>query len=356
LNGHELDLNSMEAFVHAAQERGHVRASELDELRLELELDDDALEAVRAALGEADVEIEAEAEATTEPELDLTPSAGGTTESLQVFLNGIGRYPLLTASEEVALAKRVERGDLAAKERMVNSNLRLVVSIAKRYRGHDLPLLDLIQEGTIGLNRAVEKFDWRKGYKFSTYATWWIRQACQRAVANQAVTIRVPVHVVERRQKLRRARQRFETAHGRTPTMEELAEATQLPLKHVEEALEAVEASVSLNQTVGEGDAELGDLHADRSADDPLETVEVSLENDRVRDAVESLPERERRVIELRFGFGEGSDGVSLDQIGRELGLTRERIRQLEASALVRLGSLLDTRPLRARDDLAGAA
>src|SRR5215211_26460 len=196
LNGHELDLNSVEAFVHAAQERGHVRASELDELRLELELDDDALEAVRAALGETDVEIEAEA--TTEPELDLTPSAGGTTESLQVFLNGIGRYPLLTASEEVALAKRVERGDLAAKERMVNSNLRLVVSIAKRYRGHDLPLLDLIQEGVIGLNRAVEKFDWRKGYKFSTYATWWIRQACQRAVANQAVTIRVPVHVVER--------------------------------------------------------------------------------------------------------------------------------------------------------------
>jgi RNA polymerase primary sigma factor len=360
LNGHELDLNAIEAFVHAAQERGHVRASELDELRLELELDDDALEAVRAALVEADVEIEAEAEvdaeSTAEPELDLTPSSGGTTESLQLFLNGIGRYPLLTAAQEVALAKRVERGDLAAKERMVNSNLRLVVSIAKRYRGHDLPLLDLIQEGTIGLNRAVEKFDWRKGYKFSTYATWWIRQACQRAVANQAVTIRVPVHVVERRQKLRRARQRFETSHGRTPTMEELAEATQLPLNHVEEALEAVEASVSLNQTVGDGDAELGDLHADRSADDPLDTVEVSLEQDRVRDALESLPERERRVIELRFGFGEGSDGVSLDQIGRELGLTRERIRQLEASALMRLGSLLGTRPLTARDDLAGAA
>jgi RNA polymerase primary sigma factor len=356
LNRHELDVNALDRFLQGAQERGVVRAAELEELRLELELHDEALDAVRAALAEADVEIEPDAEEQAEPELDLTPSSGGTTESLQLFLNGIGRYPLLTAAEEVALAKRVERGDLAAKERMVNSNLRLVVSIAKRYRGHDLPLLDLIQEGTIGLNRAVEKFDWRKGYKFSTYATWWIRQACQRAVANQAVTIRVPVHVVERRQKLRRARQRFETSNGRTPTMEELAEATQLPLNHVAEALEAVEASVSLNQTVGDGDAELGDLHADRSADDPLDTVEVTLEQDRVRDALESLPERERRVIELRFGFGEGAEGVSLDQIGRELGLTRERIRQLEASALMRLGSLLDTRPLALRDELAGAA
>jgi RNA polymerase primary sigma factor len=356
LNRHELDLNALDAFLQGAQERGVVRAAELEELRTELELGDEALEAVRAALAEADIEIEAEADEAVGPELDLTPSAGGSTESLQLFLNGIGRYPLLSAAEEVALAKRVERGDAAAKERMVNSNLRLVVSIAKRYRGHDLPLLDLIQEGTIGLNRAVEKFDWRKGYKFSTYATWWIRQACQRAVANQAVTIRVPVHVVERRQKLRRARQRFEISHGRTPTMEELAEATQLPLNHVEEALEAVEASVSLNQTVGDGDAELGDLHADRSADDPLDSVEVSLEQDRVRDALESLPERERRVIELRFGFAEGADSVSLDQIGRELGLTRERIRQLEASALTRLSSLLDTRPLTSGDELAGAA
>jgi RNA polymerase primary sigma factor len=356
LNRHEFDLHALDGFLQGAQERGVIRAAELEELRLELELHDDALEAVRAALAEADVEIETDAEETPGRELDLTPSPGGTTESLQLFLNGIGRYPLLTASEEVALAKRVERGDLVAKERMVNCNLRLVVSIAKRYRGHDLPLLDLIQEGTIGLNRAVEKFDWRKGYKFSTYATWWIRQACQRAVANQAVTIRVPVHVVERRQKLRRARQRFETSNGRTPTMEELAEATQLPLKHVAEALEAVEASVSLNQSVGDGDAELGDLHADRSADDPLETVEGALEQARVRDALESLPERERRVIELRFGFGEGAEGVSLDQIGRELGLTRERIRQLEASALSRLGSLLDLRPLPRRGDLAGAA
>jgi RNA polymerase primary sigma factor len=354
LNGDELNLDALSSFLEEARERGTVKTTELEAFHVEHDLDEEAGEALRAALVEADVEIEAE-EHVAEPELDLTPAHGGTTESLQLFLNGIGRYPLLTAAEEVALAKRVERGDLVAKERMVNSNLRLVVSIAKRYRGHDLPLLDLIQEGVIGLNRAVEKFDWRKGYKFSTYATWWIRQACQRAVANQAVTIRVPVHVVERRQKLRRARQQFETAHGRTPTTEELAKATELNLRHVEEALDAVEASVSLNQTIGDGDGELGDLHADRTAEDPLDVVEVSHEQGRVRKALSLLPERERRVIELRFGFGEGADGVSLDQIGRELGLTRERIRQLEANALDHLEQLLDAKPL-GRLDLAGAA
>jgi RNA polymerase primary sigma factor len=353
LNG-DLNIDALHAFLEEARERGTVKTAELEALHVEHDLDEEAGDALRAALLEADVEIEADAP-EGELELDLTPSQHGTTESLQLFLNGIGRYPLLTAAEEVALAKRVERGDLDAKERMVNSNLRLVVSIAKRYRGHDLPLLDLIQEGVIGLNRAVEKFDWRKGYKFSTYATWWIRQACQRAVANQAVTIRVPVHVVERRHKLRRARQQFETKHGRPPTTEELASVTELQLRHVEEALDAVEASVSLNQTIGEGDGELADLHADRTAEDPLDVVEVSHEQDRVRAAIALLPERERRVIELRFGFGEGADAASLDQIGRELGLTRERIRQLEASALDRLEQLLDSKPL-GRRELAGAA
>ena len=202
-------------FLHEAGDRGVVAATELEALQLEHELDDDTLDEVRAALGSADVEIEEAVDAgDADGDLDLRP-AGVVTDSLQLFLNQIGQHPLLNAAEEVALAKRIERGDAAAKEKMVNSNLRLVVSIAKRYQGHGLPLLDLIQDGTIGLNRAVEKFDYRKGFKFSTYATWWIRQSCQRAVANQSDTIRIPVHVQERRLKLKRARQKLEATHGR---------------------------------------------------------------------------------------------------------------------------------------------
>jgi RNA polymerase primary sigma factor len=331
-----LDTNEAVAtFIHNAQERGSVRTTEIDALQHEFELDEEALAALRAALDEADVEIE------DEPELDLTPGAGGTTDSLQLFLNDLGRYPLLTAADEVALAKRIERGDLAAKELMVNSNLRLVVSLAKKYQGHGVALGDLIQDGIIGLNRAVEKFDYRKGFKFSTYATWWIRQACQRAVANQSATIRIPVHVQERRMKLRRARQRLEPQLGREPTVEELAEAAQLKLSHAEEALEAVQASVSLNQTIGDGDQEFGDMFADTSAEDPIELADVSLERERLRDALKELDERERRVLELRFGLGGTEEAHSLEDIGRKLGYTRERIRQLETSALNRLHRLL---------------
>ncbi len=257
-------------------------------------------------------------------------------DSLQQFLTEIGRYRLLTAAEEVELARRVEQGDASAKSRMITSNLRLVVSIAKRYQGHGVPLLDLVQDGVIGLNRAVEKFDWRRGYKFSTYATWWIRQAIQRSVANQAKTIRVPVHVHERRQKLGRAKVKLELSLGRDPTNEELARATGLALQHVEEALEAADASVSLNQRVGgDGDNELGDLFADRATADPTEEAEESLRADAVRKALAELGDRERRVLALRFGF-EG-EPLSLDAIARELGLSRERVRQLEREALDRL-------------------
>jgi RNA polymerase primary sigma factor len=200
----------------------------------------------------------------------LRPDAPGSMDSLQLFLSEIGRHPLLTPSEEVALAKRVERGDAEAKERMITSNLRLVVSIAKRYRNRGVPFGDLIQDGVIGLNRAVEKFDWRKGYKFSTYATWWIRQAVQRSIAGQSRTIRVPTHVHERRHTLDRHARRLSPQLGRAPTNEELAEATGIALRHVEEALDVVEARVSLNQRVGNDDnAELGELFADENADDP---------------------------------------------------------------------------------------
>ena len=255
-------------------------------------------------------------------------------------MNRAGRYRLLTAAEEVALAKRIERGDRAAKELMINSNLRLVISIAKRYQRQGLSLLDLVQDGVIGLNRAVEKFDWRKGFKFSTYATWWIRQACQRAVANQSATIRVPVHVHERRIKLAREANKLLARLGREATREELAEATRLPLQHVDEALDAAAANVSLNQQVGnEADGEFGDMFADTTAADPSENAADAFRRQSVRDAIAKLPERERRVVELRYGVG--CEPQSLEAIGKELSVTRERIRQLEANALDRLHSVL---------------
>jgi RNA polymerase primary sigma factor len=290
-----------------------------------------------------------------EERLDTSYDEAASGDSLTLFMNQLGRYPLLTAADEVELAKKIERGDHAAKERMINSNLRLVVHVARRYMGQGVPLGDLIQEGVIGLNRAVEKFDWRKGFKFSTYATWWIRQSCQRAVANQSKTIRIPVHVDERRRKLARARQRFEVAEGREPTVEELARAAELEVQHAREALEAVEATVSLNRPVGgDGDGELGDLFADPDVVDGVEQAERILRDAGVRRAVAALPERERRVVELRFGFD--GESLTLEAIGRELGLTRERVRQLEKSAFAKLAGHLEGVVAVTGDDLADAA
>ncbi len=342
------ESEQIRALIERSEERGFVEPAELEAFVLEHELNDDEAEALQRELETVGLEVgqpqsasdkeEKEKEAA-ESEVWAAEALTGAADSLQLFLADVGRHKLLTAAEEVALAKQIERGDPVAKRRMIESNLRLVVSIAKGYRGLGVPFLDLIQEGTLGLNRAVEKFDWRRGYKFSTYATWWIRQSVQRAVANHARTIRVPVHVVERQQKLSRAARRLEVELGREATKEELAEATGLPIQHVDEALGAAQASVSLNQTVGADDeGELGDLFADREAADPFEEAEESLRRQGVRRALDALPERERRIIELRFGF-EG-EPWTLEAIGHELDLTRERVRQLEGQALSRLAAL----------------
>ena len=349
---HELlDTESARSLVENAEERGFIEPADFEAFALEHDLNDDEIEQLTRELETIGLDVGPTADRREEPREEEkregaegqsgVPSVGGAADSLQLFLADVGRHKLLTAHEEVVLAKAIERGDARAKRRMIESNLRLVVSIAKGYRGLGVPFLDLIQEGTLGLNRAVEKFDWRRGYKFSTYATWWIRQSVQRAVANHARTIRVPVHVVERQQKLSRAARRLEVELGREATKEELAEATGLPMQHVDEALSAAHASVSLNQTVGADDeGELGDLFADREAADPFEEAEESLRRQGVRRALDALPERERRILELRFGF-EG-EPWTLEAIGHELDLTRERVRQLEGQALARLAALRD--------------
>jgi RNA polymerase primary sigma factor len=346
-----LESDQIRALVEAAEERGYVEPTELEAFATELDLTEDEVEELTRELERTGLEIgppaalataeKEKVEKQSSPEPEPAAELSGAADSLQLFLADVGRHKLLTAAEEVMLAKQIERGDPTAKRRMIESNLRLVVSIAKGYRGLGVPFLDLIQEGTLGLNRAVEKFDWRRGYKFSTYATWWIRQSVQRAVANHARTIRVPVHVVERQQKLSRAARRLEVELGREPTKDELAEATGLPMQHVDEALGAAHASVSLNQTVGaEDEGELGDLFADREAADPFDEAEESLRRQGVRRALEALPERERRILELRFGFD--GEPWTLEAIGNELDLTRERVRQLEGQALARLGALRD--------------
>jgi RNA polymerase primary sigma factor len=258
----------------------------------------------------------------------------GSQDSLQLLLAEISMHPLLTAAEEVSLAKRIERGDVAAKHRMVEGNLRLVVSIAKRYRGMGLPFLDLIQEGAIGLGRAVEKFDWRRGHKFSTYATWWIRQGIQRAISNHARTIRIPVHALERRRKVELAQQRLEADAGRVPTREELADETGLSLEQVDEAFALARTILSLNQPFrSDGEpTELGELIPDPRS----ESLDEGLEREQLRHTLEralgTLPDRERLVVERHFGLHRTPE--TLQAIGTDLGLTRERVRQLEAHAL----------------------
>jgi RNA polymerase primary sigma factor len=327
--------------VDAAEERGSVLQSELNDVLEPLGLDSLEHDAIVRELETRSIEVivnEADDDEQPEPAPPLQISWETTTDALQLFLREAGRHPLLTAAQEVSLAKQIEAGDLRCKQRMIQSNLRLVVSIAKNYRNQGLPFLDLIQEGTLGLIRAVEKFDWRRGYKFSTYATWWIRQAVARALADKARTIRMPVHIVERMHKMNRAERNLWTQLGREPTLEEVASEANLPLDQAKE-VRAAPRAMSLDAPVGEeDDAVVGDFV---SADGPLpdELVEDSLRSQTLADALRSLPERHRSVIILRYGLDD-ADPRTLEDIGRRLGITRERVRQIEVEALNRLGRL----------------
>jgi RNA polymerase primary sigma factor len=334
----EITNDQIAALIAKGDEEGCVNLSHVNELVQEQELEDDEIRALYEHFEERGIEVSddcgKEAHDSTYVNGNL---AVATTDALQLFLNEAGRWPLLTKEEEVELAKLIERGDEEAKERMINSNLRLVVSIAKRYQGHGLSLLDLIQEGIIGLIRAVEKFDWRRGFKFSTYATWWIRQAVQRGVANKSRTIRLPVHIADREQKMARAERVLAPQLGRQPTEEEIAKQAKLPLKQVREVRQAARAITSLDKPLGtDNEGRLGDLFASEESE-PEEELTVSLEEDVLRRAVAQLPDREREVVKRRYGLNGDRDPASLEAIGRELGLTRERVRQIEASALEQL-------------------
>jgi RNA polymerase primary sigma factor len=336
------------ALVGRGEERGCVDLSELDELAQALDLLADDVDQIEELLENRGIDV---ADDCGRPAVEPTGFRNGelataTTDALQLFLNEIRRYPLLTAAEEIELAKRIEQGDLEAKERMINSNLRLVVSIAKKYQGQELSLLDLIQEGIFGLIRAAEKFDWRKGYKFSTYATFWIRQAIQRGLANKARTIRIPVHIGQRERKIVRAGRELSAKLGRDPTDAEIAAAAELPLSQVEEVREAARTVTSLDRPVGEeGDTALRDL---LEGDTPPvdQEVELSLGEELLRRTVDELPETERHVIQLRYGI-DGEDPQPLRETGRRLGLSAERVRQLESKALKRLAMRRELEALR---------
>jgi RNA polymerase primary sigma factor len=279
------------------------------------------------------------------PKLDLTvePSL----DSLRLYLREIGKVPLLTADQEVYLAKRIERGDMLAKRQMIEANLRLVVSIAKSYLGRGLSFLDLIQEGSLGLIRAVEKFDYRKGYKFSTYATWWIRQAVTRAIADKARTIRIPVHMVEKLNKVVHIERQLVQRLGREPRPEEIAIELDMSTEEVREILRMAQHPISLEKPIGEEEeSELGDFVQDDQAESPFDTASLSLRREDIENALASLPERERKVIELRFGLN-GEPPCTLEEVGRAFGVTRERIRQIENNTLKKLESLPEAQGLK---------
>ena len=335
------------ALLDRGEQHGCLDLSEVDELAQALELEDDDLGKLYEQLETRGIDLRDDCGREAEPApVDDVALASATTDTLQLFLNEIGRHRLLTPDEEIELARRIERGDLDAKERMINANLRLVVSIAKKYQGSELTLLDLIQEGILGLIRAVEKFDWRRGYRFSTYATWWIRQAVERGMDAKARTIKLPINLVRNQRKVARAENVLAAKLDRPPTDTEVAAEAQIPLAELHALRDAARTVTSLDRPLGDGDdAAFGDLlPGDGPA--PEDLVHVSLSEQMLRRALEELPDRERTVVEMRYGIA-GGEPTPLREIGRQLGITPERVRQIESRALGRLGRMRELEALR---------
>jgi len=355
------ELEEIKGLIARGLQIGVLTHAEIATATAELDLEDTDVEELHGIFERCEIELVEEIDPATAESLiiERTPEKRtrrkaamhlqpeGTTDGLQLFMKGIGKVRLLTAQEEVALSKRIERGSFEAKQRMVESNLRLVVSIAKHYRNQGLPFLDLIQEGTLGLVRAAEKFDYRRGFKFSTYATWWIRQAIARALADKARTIRIPVHVVEKLNRIGRAERKLMTGLGREPTVEEIAEVTGIEPDEVDSIRRSAQAPISLEKPVGDEErTEFGRLIADEQAESPYDRAVEALTTEALREALENLSYRERRVLELRYGLGD-QHPRTLDEVGRTFNVTRERIRQIEHQSLKKLQQLQETQRLR---------
>jgi RNA polymerase primary sigma factor len=335
------------ALVRQGQEAGFLTQDEIALALEDLDLDAAQMDELYQTLDELHIDVLEESPEEGE-EADVEPEAHDiSTDALQLFLKDIGRVPLLTAAQEVELSKRIERGEHRAKQQMVEANLRLVVSIAKNYRNQGLPFLDLIQEGTIGLVRAAEKFDYRKGFKFSTYATWWIRQAVARALADKSRTIRMPVHVVEKLNKIGRAERKLLAELGHDPTAEEIAAELELEREEVEQIRRSAQAPVSLEKPVGdEEESEFGHFLADQTAAQPDEAAETTMRKETLKRVLSALAPRERRVLELRYGL-DGQHPRTLDEVGRTFNVTRERVRQIENQSLKKLQALAESQKLR---------
>jgi RNA polymerase primary sigma factor len=343
--GDVLETEEGKGLLESARARGSLRPEEIATALDHLDLDADEIDDFYSALAELEIEVIGQ-EIAEEPEAELEVHEVST-DALQLFLKDIGRVALLTAAQEVELAKRIERGDHSAKQEMVEANLRLVVSIAKKYRNQGLPFLDLIQEGTIGLVRAAEKFDYRRGFKFSTYATWWIRQAVARALADKARTIRMPVHVVEKLNKIVRSERKLRGELGREPTSAEIGRDLDLSPDEVEHIRRSSQVPVSLEKPVGdEEESEFGHFITDETSPLPDEAAEETLRKDLLKKILGMLSARERRVLEMRYGLN-GEQPRTLDEVGRAFNVTRERIRQIENQCLKKLRALADAQKLQ---------